>query len=374
MDVVAISGIIFAVMLVGMKTLLDARSDSGNASARVREANAVSKLLLVAAPVTVLSAVVLGVWFAAWLAAHAGSNWRDVLMGGLIGLSISLLTLAFPVSGRLYRWATIKRRSAVAKPIELPLIYWLTECTATTVLCGAVGGVAHMRGTALDLVVLLPVAVSLPPLYRALVGPVFMRRQMRDLIAGHRESGNGDEWLQLWIDQLSARYNLKVSPPLIRIVGEKAFAAEALRPEAAIFISSELLGAMTPDECKGLVAHEVAHIVRRERLRRALALAVVTTWYVGLYAWWITKYPGTTLGSRLIWLIAYSYVMQTVRTALRRRSEFAADKLAAQMVGDAAPVVGALRKIARVWKLPMDRATRTHPSPAARIAALVDRQ
>jgi Zn-dependent protease with chaperone function len=373
MSVFAVSGIIFALMLAGIGLLSGARSDPETANRKGSAEQAGSKMLLVAAAVTVLSAIVLGIWVAAWLAARARSDWREVMLGGLIGLTFSLLTVAFPLAGRLYRWATVKRLSSVEKPVMLPLTYWLTECGAVTLVCGLIGAIARFRSSGPDLVVLLPVAVALPPLFRALIGPLFMRKQMRNLITERHDSASDEvSQLQQWIDQLATRYALKTSPPLIPIAGKKAFAAEALRPEAAIFISSELLNAMTPDERKGLVAHEFAHIVRRERLRRALPLAVVTVWYIGLYAWWITQHPATTLANRLVWLIAYSYVMQAVRTALSRRSEFAADKLAAEMVGDARPVVGALQKIARVWRLPMDRATRTHPSTAARIAALGD--
>lgn len=176
--------------------------------------------------------------------------------------------------------------------------------------------------------------------------------------------------LQTWVDQLAVQYGLKTPPPLLPEEGLRTFAAEALRPEAAIFVSKELLAAMTPEECKGLIAHEFAHILRRERLRRALVEAAVTFWYIGLFAWWMYGHAGATLGTQFVWLIGYTYVMQAVRTTLSRRGEFAADKLAAKIVGDFRPVAGMVQKMASISRIPANRATRTHPSPAARIAAL----
>jgi Zn-dependent protease with chaperone function len=253
----------------------------------------------------------------------------------------------------------------------LPASYWASEGSVTALICGFFGAMSREWGTG-ALFVVIPVAVGFPPLFRALVGPLFLRKRMRRYVVMRNEGPKSEHFLHLqtWVDELAVRYRLKTTPPLIPEDGLRTFAAEALRPEAAIFVSEKLLAGMNPEERKGLIAHEFAHILRRERLRRALVEALVTSWYIGLFAWWMYRHPGATIGTQLVWMVVYAYLMQAVRTTLSRRSEFAADKLAAEILGDSRPVAGMVQKMATISRIPLDRATRTHPSPAARIAAL----
>lgn len=374
MSILTASTILFAIVLAGLAILGAARVHlrTPNKLEATRRDLSYRRMLLVVSPITVLAAFVLGIWIVAWLTSQVVKSSRDVAVAALMGLVISLFGVVFLLAGRLYRWAAGTAVHSISPSVLLPIRYWVSEASLTAVVCGFIGAMSRGLGTGAVFVV-IPVAVGLPPLYRALVGPFFLRKTMRAYLGMRNEGPRSEQLmhLQTWVDQLAVQYSLKTPPPLIPEEGLRTFAAEALRPEAAIFVSKELLAAMTPEECKGLIAHEFAHILRRERLRRALVEAAVTFWYIGLFAWWMYGHARATLGTQFVWLIGYTYVMQAVRTTLSRRGEFAADKLAAKIVGDFRPVAGMVQKMATISRIPANRATRTHPSPAARIAALV---
>jgi Zn-dependent protease with chaperone function len=373
MSLLTASTILFAIVLAGLAILGAARSHfrAPNKLEASRRDLSYRRMLGVVSPITVLAAFVLGIWLVAWLASQAVKNSREAAVAALMGLAVSLFGVVFPLASRLYKWGTATTVRSIGQSVMLPASYWASEGSLTALGCGFFGAMSREWGTG-ALFVVIPVAVGFPPLYRALVGPLFLRKKMRGYLA-MRSQGQRSEHLvhlQTWVDELAVRYRLKTAPPLIPEEGLRTFAVEALRPEAAIFVSEKLLAGMTVEERKGLIAHEFAHILRRERLRRALVEALVTSWYIGLFAWWMYRHAGTTLGAQFVWLIVYAYVRQAVRTALSRRSEFAADKLAAEIVGDSRPIAGMVQKMATISRIPLNRATSTHPSPAARIAAL----
>ena len=53
-----------------------------------------------------------------------------------------------------------------------------------------------------------------------------------------------------------------------------------------------------------------------------------------------------------------------------RRSEYGADRLAANLLGDAKPMIEALVRLHELRDVPLDRKGLTHPTGAERIAAL----
>jgi Zn-dependent protease with chaperone function len=137
------------------------------------------------------------------------------------------------------------------------------------------------------------------------------------------------------------------------------------------------------DVVQGVLAHEVAHVARRDPytrrwLRRstvaaiwviALASIVVLTGliFIAPPVWWMFAMPV---------LLAGLLVPRTVQLAILRRQEYDCDRRAARLLGDAGPVVAFLdwipdhirpihrSRIGRLWNA-------THPSPAARRRAVL---
>jgi Zn-dependent protease with chaperone function len=137
---------------------------------------------------------------------------------------------------------------------------------------------------------------------------------------------------------------------------------------------------------QGVLAHEVAHIARRDpytrrRLRNATVAAIWVIAVSGIVvlsvlmsntplAWWVPAVPA---------LLAALFVPRTVQLAILRRQEYDCDRRAAELLGGPGAVVAFLdwipahtrpihrSRIARLWNA-------THPSPAARRRAVLARK
>lgn len=180
--------------------------------------------------------------------------------------------------------------------------------------------------------------------------------------------------------------------------------------ENVVVIDRRLLDLLTTDELAGIVAHELAHIQRRDALVKTLAVSVVralagalfvlvlpatlvvagvaraSTWFAGrphrspdvaaVVGIGVQAFVGAALSLLTLGLLAYS-----------RRREFLADRRAVEVTGDPAALARALAKIHRAatprWRLRsiltihgdersgLRRLLSTHPPVEERIDRLV---
>lgn len=138
-----------------------------------------------------------------------------------------------------------------------------------------------------------------------------------------------------------------------------AFATGATPSRSLVAFSSELLGALPPEEIRAVAAHEIAHIANRDMLAivllqgaiNSIVLAVVAplnllrvaNWFSDTFSWAIEA---------ALWLakvaiaLALTFVGGLIVKSYSRRREFRADALAARLIGHEA-MIAALTTIAK---------------------------
>ena len=121
--------------------------------------------------------------------------------------------------------------------------------------------------------------------------------------------------------------------------------------DAVLFFSGGALRKLTPAEAAAVAAHELAHVFAGD-FEEGIAGG-----FLG---------PGTTMPG-------FGWLVDNVRllrwTMRKRRREYAADRLAAELVGERS-LISALRKTARDTRHPRRPWLATHPHPRRRIRAL----
>ncbi|MEP6622306.1 MAG: M48 family metalloprotease [bacterium] len=300
----------------------------------------------------------------------------------------AIVPLARWLYGRAYA-ADSSRRNAVAPyaavDTGLPVSYWAIEAAAVFALVAAVGlTTERLLGDALVLVCGMPVAVALPALLRATLAPRMARRRLSETTR-RRSAANtaeladptstgapaGDRLADVrhWTAQLAQEHGCP-APAVVVAPHSATYLASSDRSNSVIVIDDQLFRVFETSELHAVMAHEIAHLVRNERLRRAMTESLVVARYLGVMLAY-SYLRGPISGSYVIvLLITYAYVRQAVDRWSIRRGEFSADLTAAQWLGDARPMISALQTIARVRGVPLARRLGHRPSFGERITAL----
>lgn len=148
----------------------------------------------------------------------------------------------------------------------------------------------------------------------------------------------------------------KIPKPKIYLVNLpvlNAFATGRSPKHAAVAVTSGLLKHLEWDEIEGVLAHELAHIAKRDTLTSTIAatIAGAISW-IAHFAWWNLLYDNRRGGSLvllpLVLLAPIAAVL--VQMAISRTREFAADKNGAIISKKPLSLASALEKISRVAK------------------------
>jgi Zn-dependent protease with chaperone function len=168
--------------------------------------------------------------------------------------------------------------------------------------------------------------------------------------------------------------------PVVTLTDRPVSAARAARPwrPAHIRIRREIAAAGPSDTLRGEIAHEYAHVLKPDNLSHfafsllAAELGSFGTgmWLTGVIAPWLNH------AHRWLWLSSWFIGMILIGSALfcrawaSHRRELRADALAAQLLGDAAPVLAMLEdfqaKYKRLGWIGRLCSLLTHPSPIRR--------
>jgi heat shock protein HtpX len=153
-----------------------------------------------------------------------------------------------------------------------------------------------------------------------------------------------DPILRSTVDALSAK--LGVLPPKLYLIPDgfpRALAAGRGPHGSAIALSTGLLGALTPAELQGVLAHELAHIRTRDVLVQtsAVLLAVVLV-EASRIGGWLERALLAVLGP-----VAAAFV----HLLLSPKRELAADRIAAGLCGSAHGLADALLRLDRASDL-----------------------
>lgn len=132
-----------------------------------------------------------------------------------------------------------------------------------------------------------------------------------------------------------------------------AFATGRNPDNAAVCITYGLTQALTWDEIRGVLAHELAHIRNRDILTGSVAAAIATaiSFAANMAMWGAMMGGGRNRedGGNPIAALALAILAPTaaglIQMAISRSREFEADRTAARMIGDGEPLARALEKL-----------------------------
>jgi heat shock protein HtpX len=186
---------------------------------------------------------------------------------------------------------------------------------------------------------------------------------------------------------------------LIEEPSPNAFATGRNPARAAIAVTTGLTGLLRPEEIRGVLAHEFAHIKNRDILLSTVAATVAGAitgianmfQILAIFGHGDDDEEGPGLLGGLVILILAPIAATLIQLAISRAREFAADATGARLSGDPRALANALRRLEQgTWLHPMDvspatshlfivhpfagggvlRLFQTHPPIAERVARL----
>lgn len=195
--------------------------------------------------------------------------------------------------------------------------------------------------------------------------------------AGARQVAPGElDDLQADVAMLAARAG--IATPRLFISPDpqpNAFATGRNERTAVVCVTAGLLDRLGRDEVRGVIAHEIAHIRHRDILIGSVAAAVATgisalanlALFAGMFG---ASSDDEDRANPLVLLIVSllaPMAATVLQLALSRSREFEADRLGAELLGDARPLASALQQLERdSRRIPM------HVTPAQAAAFIVN--
>ena len=163
------------------------------------------------------------------------------------------------------------------------------------------------------------------------------------------------------VDRLRQRAGLPM--PVVAIADQpqpNAFATGRSPQKAVVAVTSGLLQHMSTREIEGVIAHELGHIKNRDMLISTIAAGIAGA--IGYLPYLLMfgggRRRGGEGGNPLIMIglaILGPIAAMLIQMAVSRQREFEADRTAAEILGTAEPMMGALQKLdALARRIPMD--------------------
>jgi len=127
-----------------------------------------------------------------------------------------------------------------------------------------------------------------------------------------------------------------------------AFATGRSPEKAAVAVTAGITQLLSPDELRGVIAHELAHIRNRDTLIQAVAATIggaIT--YLGYMLLWFGGDDESPLGliASLVLVLLAPIAASIIQLAISRQREFSADATGAQICGNPESLASALLRL-----------------------------
>jgi heat shock protein HtpX len=143
----------------------------------------------------------------------------------------------------------------------------------------------------------------------------------------------------------------KMPMPRIYLIPQaqpNAFATGRSPEKAAVAVTAGITQLLSPDELRGVIAHELAHIRNRDTLIQAVAATIggaIT--YLGYMLLWFGGDDESPLGliASLVLVLLAPIAASIIQLAISRQREFSADATGAQICGNPESLASALLRL-----------------------------
>lgn len=217
--------------------------------------------------------------------------------------------------------------------------------------------------------VIIPAVVAIPLFYETWLHPWLQYWKSGRLAdTPHKE-------LEHWLVEIADRHGVPRFQVRVHEGLEKnAFAMGGLLRHLVV-VGGGLVEGMTTRQLQAVLAHEIAHVIRRDTLKLLAAVLVGGTCFVTLHIEFVSPNidTSTSLGNLLrSGFVGVSFALFYVvfPGLVSRNLEYGADRLAVRLLDDGTLMIDALTRLHRLRGQPLDRKSLTHPTGVQRIAAI----
>ena len=225
-----------------------------------------------------------------------------------------------------------------------------------------------LGGTAFSFLV-VPLAACLVPLYETWLSPWLQSWRSRRL--GDTPHAELEAWLaELANDRPVPRFRVRVQE------GQEHNAhATGGVFRNLVLVGGGLVAGMTTPQLQAVLAHEIAHVIRRDVQKLLAAIVIGATCHATVLVHLVN--PNLDHANAMAPVLGMAYAGFVAPLAyivipglVSRRLEYGADRLAAELLGDPEQMMGALDRLCELRDIPRDKKSLTHPTANDRIDAL----
>ena len=291
------------------------------------------------------------------------------VVGAAFGLLFYMHTRVLLVD--VWRWSYLWAARAPERHdrtwrMEARAIFW-----GGVGFCGAFGIFFWMfaQGRSAFSFLLVPLAACLFPLYETWLSPwlqFWRSRRLRD--TPHAE-------LDAWLAEVSKRKRVPRFQVRVHEGRENNAHATGGLFRNLVVVGGGLVAGMSTTQLRAVLAHEIAHVVRRDVLKLLAAIVAGATCYATVLVHFVN--PNLDLSTAMGPVLGMGYAAVAAPLAyivlpglVSRRLEYGADRLVAEFLESPEQMIDALDRLCELRDIPRDKKSLTHPTASDRIDAL----
>lgn len=292
------------------------------------------------------------------------------LVGAVVGATMYLLLrgLLFGLSTAALHWAT-RSEERFDKTLRQKVRDLAWGTLGVAVCFSLLLSLAIVLGGTVFSFLLVALAIAVLPLFETWVLPWIQYYKGPGLAA------RGLPEIEAWLQGLRSRHRMpRFSVRTHEGLEKNAFATGGLFGNLVI-VGGGLVQGMAPAQLKAVLAHEVAHVMRRDILRLLAPILLGSLVWFLIMREFVNPLYATSEPAKVALGVAISGALAGITQLafpgyFSRRAEFGADRLAVELLGEGDSLIDALRRLHELCDVPLDRKTWSHPTTVARIDAI----